>query len=244
MEGVMKTPRPHARKLRAAAASLVVAVVGLTSLAGCDPRMAMYFLQPFEPTVPAPGPKLDGKKVVVVTHATSNAMGDYQSIDHDLAKEVSSILRTKVNKIEVVEPEKVWSWLDDHPNWTDPEEIIKAFEADIVIFLEIEGFQVAAPTDLNVLQGTARTHIQVTEFDHPKNAKNKPIKSKPKEAKQIYDDYCETEFPARGPIPIDSGVSRGAFKNKFLKVVCAEVSWHFIDHSPDDNIQDVRFNNK
>ena len=239
----MKTPRPHARTLRAAA-PVVIALAGLISLAGCDPRMAMYFLQPFEPSVPAPGPKLEGKKVVVVTHAVSNAMGEYQAVDRDLAKEVTSNLRAKAKKIEVVEPEKVWTWIDGHPNWTDQAEIAKAFEADVVIFLEIEGFQVQHPSDLNVLQGTAKTHIQVTEMAHPKNSRGKPIKDQPKESKQIYDEYCDTEFPARGPIPIDSGVSRGAFKNKFLKVVAAEVSWHFVEHSPDDNIQDVKFNNR
>ncbi len=239
----MKTPRPHARTLRAAA-PWVIALAGLISLAGCDPRMAMYFLQPFEPTVPAPGPKLEGKKVVIVTHAASNAMGDYQSIDRDMAKEVNALLREKVKKIDLVDPDKVWTWLDAHPDWTNPADIAKAFEADMVIFLEIEGFQVAAPSDLNVLQGTARTHIQVTEMAYPTNSKGKPIKDKPKEDKEIYEEYVDTEFPARGPIPIDSGVSRGAFKKKFLKVVCAEVSWQFVDHSPDDNIQDVKFNNK
>jgi hypothetical protein len=239
----MTTPRTHARTLGTAAA-LVFALAGLLSLPGCDPRMAMYFLQPFEPTVPAPGPKLDGKKVVIVTHAASNAMGEYQAIDRDLAREVASIFREKVKKIDLVDPDKVWNWIEAHPNWTDQAEIAKAFEADVVVFLEIEGFQVQHPSDLNVLQGTAKTHIQVTEMAHPKNSRGKPITDKPKEAKQIYDEYCDTEFPARGPIAMDSGVSRGAFKNKFLKVVAAEVSWHFVDHSPDDNIQDVKFNNR
>jgi len=238
----MTTPRTHARTL-GTAAMLFVALAGLISLAGCDPRMAMYFLQPFEPTVPAPGPKLDGKKVVIVTHAVSSALGEYQAIDRDLAREVGANLQAKVKKIDLVEPEKVWTWIDGHPNWTDQAEIARAFEADVVIFLEVEGFQVQNPSDLNVLQGTAKTHIQVTEMAFPKNSRGKPIADKPKAAKQIYDEYCDTEFPARGPIPIDSGVSRGAFKNKFLKVVAAEVSWHFVAHSPDDNIQDVKFNN-
>ena len=33
-----------------------LALAGLFSLTGCDPRTLFYFLQPFEPTVPAPGP--------------------------------------------------------------------------------------------------------------------------------------------------------------------------------------------
>jgi hypothetical protein len=214
------------------------------SLPGCDPRTLIYFLQPFEPTIPAPGPDLKGKKVVVVGHAVSAALGESQSLDRDIVKEVASILRSKVKKIDVVDTAKVWSWVDEHPNWTDPAELAKAFDADIVVFLEIEGFQLQNPADLNVYQGTARTHIMVTEWAHPKNSRDKPLTDQPKEAKTIYDDYRDTEFPVRGPIPMDSGVSRGAFKSKFLKVVCAEISWHFVEHSPEDDIQDVKFNNR
>jgi hypothetical protein len=239
----MRTPRPHART-RQAAATLMIALAGLVSIAGCDPRTLFYFLQPNEPTIAAPGPALTGKKVILVTHAVSSAMGEYQSIDRDVTKEVTSILREKVKKIDIVPPEKVWTWVEGHPNWTDPAELAKAFEADIVIFLEIEAFSVQNAGDLNVLQGTAKTHIQVTEMAHPKNSKGKPITDQPKEAKTIYNEYADSEFPVRGPIPSDSGVSRAAFKNKFLKIVSAEISWHFVGHAPDDTIQDVKFNNR
>jgi hypothetical protein len=240
----MRTPRPHAWTRQAAAATLGFALVALITLAGCDPRTLVYFLQPYEPSIPASGPSLEGKKVVVVTHAVSDALGEFQAIDRELAKEVCSILRAKTEDIKVVETDKVWTWLDGHPNWTDPADIARAFEADLVIFLEIEKFQVQNPADLNVYQGTSKTHIQVTEMAHPKNSKGKPITDKPKEPNQIYDEYADTEFPTRGPIPADSGVSRGSFKSKFLKVVAAEISWHFVEHTPDDQIQDVRFNNK
>ena len=71
----MTTPRLNAR-MRRAVAGLMIAFAGLMSLPGCDPRTLMYFLQPFEPTIPAPGPSLKGKKVVVVAHAVSGAQGD------------------------------------------------------------------------------------------------------------------------------------------------------------------------
>lgn len=239
----MTTPRPHSMTRRAAG-SIVLAAAGLMSLAGCDPRTLLYFMQPWEPMVPAPGPSLEGKKVVVVTHCVSGAMNEFQSLDRDLTQKVVAILRAKVKKIDVVDPDKVWTWVDGHPSWTDPAELAKAFEADVVVFLEVEVFQVQHPNDLNVFQGTAKTHIIATEMVYPKNSKGKPIKDKPKEPKQIYDDYRDTEFPVRGPIPMDSGVSRGAFKTKFLSVVAAEISWHFVEHKPDDDIQDVKFNNR
>ncbi len=64
---------------------------------------------------------------------------------------------------------------------------------------------------------------------------------KPKEASVVYDDDRETAFPVRGPIPASAEVSRTAFRNKFLKLVATEVSWHFVEHAPGDNIQDVKF---
>jgi hypothetical protein len=230
--------------MRRTAASLVFTALGLLSLAGCDPRALLFFLQPDGPTIEAPGPNLTGKKVVLVTHAVSNALGEFQTVDRDITREVAAVLRDKVKKIDLVEPDKVWTWLEAHPNWTDSAELAKAFEADVVIFLEVEGFQLANPSDLNVFQGTARTHIQVKELVHPKNSRGKPDKDKPKEPKELYDAYQDTEFPIRGPIPIDSGVSRGAFKAKFLKVTATEISWHFVSHDPGDDIQDVKFNNR
>jgi hypothetical protein len=238
----MTTPRKTARTRRAAAL-LLFGAIGLTSLAGCDPRTLFYFLQPFDPTIAAPGPSLKGKRVVVVTHAVSSALGEYQALDRELNREVSNLLREKTKKIDLVPAEKVWTWVEGHPTWTDPGEIARAFEADIVIFLEIEAFQLQSPSDLNVFQGTAKTHVVVTEMDHPKNSKGKRLTDQPKEPHGIYDDYVDTVFPIRGPIPYDSGVSRGKFKSAFLKVVANEISWHFVEHAPDDTIQDVKFNN-
>lgn len=238
----MTTPRMTART-RHAAALLVFMAVGLTSLAGCDPRTLVYFLQPWDPTIPAPGPALKGKRVVVVSHAAGAAQGEFQAIDRELTRDVVAIIRDKVRRVEIVPPEKVWTWVDGHPTWTDQGELARAFEADMVVFLEVEAFQLQNPADLNVFQGLAKTHIVVTELVHPKNAKGREQTDKPKEARQVYDAYQDTEFPRRGPIPYDTGVSRGAFKSKFMKVVANEVSWHFVEHAAGDDIQEVKFNN-
>jgi hypothetical protein len=224
---------------RAVAASLFVAT-GLMALAGCDPRPMLYFLQPWEPTIPAPGPSLKGKKVVVLTHAVTGTQNDFLTLDRDLAREVGTIFQTKVKKIELVNQDKVWKWVEGHPNWTDPAEVAEAFEADIVVFLEVESFQIQDPHSPGLLEGSAKTHIQAVALDYPKNSKGKPITDKPKEAKVVYDDYRDTSFPVRGPIPVETGVSKGAFKTKFLQVVAAEISWHFVEHSPEDDIQDGR----
>lgn len=234
------TPRT---KTRMRCGALAAAILGTSLLTGCDPRQAIYFLQPFSPTIPAPGPSLKGKKVVVLTHATSSTQAEFPGVDRDLARQFVNNIR-KVKKINLVEPEKAATWMDAHPKWTDPSDAARDFEADIVIFLEIEEFRTQAPGDLNVLQGTSKVHIQAFELSHPKNSKGKEITDQPKQSIQIYDDYQETIFPLRGPIPMDSGVGHSAFKSRLLQVVATECSWHFVAHPQEDIVQDVSFNQR
>ncbi len=240
----MTTPRPHARTRRAAA-SLMIAGIGLIALAGCDPRTLIYFLQPFEPTIPPPCRAVfKGKKVVIMAHALSGTQTDYQALDREITREVARSIRDKVKKVEVVDLDKVWGWMEGHPNWTDPSEAAKAFEADFVIFLEIESFQVANPSSPGLLEGNAKTHVQCFELAHPKNSKGKPITDQPKESHSVFDNYVDSVFPIRGPLPEGSGQSRAAFRTKFLQVVATEISWQFVEHSPEDNIQDASVSNR
>ncbi len=236
------TPRALARMRYVAALFLVVG--SSVSLLGCDPRAAFYFLQPFEPMVAPPGPSLENKKIVVLTHATSGSQVEFPSLERDLNREFITNLKKHSKKLTVVDADKVRTWVEGHPKWTDPADAARDFEADVVVFLELEQFQVQAPGDLNVLQGSSKIHIQAFELTPPKNSKGKPIKDQPKESNSIYDDYQESSFPTQGPIAMDSGVGRSAFKNKFLQVVASEASWHFVEHSPEEVIRDIHLNQR
>ncbi len=92
------------------------------------------------------------------------------------------------------------------------------------------------------MEGNSAIHIQVWELAYPKNSKDQEIKTQPKESSKIYEDQADTTFPIRGPIPKETGISPSSFKLKFLKLVATEISWHFCDHAPGDDIQDVKFN--
>jgi hypothetical protein len=224
--------------------ALVAMLAGgtLIAISGCDPRTLAYFLQPFEPTVPPPcQTSFQGKKVVILCHATSGAMEDYNSsLARDLTRELSSILQKKVKKITVVGADKVATWVEAHPQWSDPGEVGRDFEADLVIFLEVELFRLQSPGDLNMLHGESKVHVQVYEMQYPKNSKDKPIKDQPKEAVSVWNEFVESAFPNRGPIPIDTGSSRSKFRITFTKIVAKEISWQFVEHAEDDSIQDSR----
>jgi hypothetical protein len=222
------------------AAIVLVASATLLATAGCDPRSFLYFLQPDDPTIEPKGPSLEEKKVVILCNVTSMAISQFPSLERDIPRDLGSTLKKKSKKITVVPSDKVATWVDAHPHWSDPAEAARDFDADMAIFLEVEKFQIQTPGDLNMVHGDSRVHIQVFEMEYPKNSKDKPLKDQPKEAHNVYDEYQETDFPNRGPLPIDSGNSKSAFKNTFLKVVSKDISWHFVPHAPDDSIQDSR----
>jgi hypothetical protein len=234
------TPRRFANARVRLALGVLMACGSVFATSGCDPRTLAYFLQPFDPTVPPPcETSFEGKKIVILCRAVADSTGEFSSLERDLSREVAKIFRLKVKKITVVDPDKVATWVEAHPKETDPAEVARDFDADIVIYLEVEQFQTQSPGDLNMIHGDAKVHIKAYQMDYPKNSKGKPIKDQPKEADEIYDSYAEPSFP-NSPLPIDSGLSRSKFRITFVKVVAKEISWHFIEHAPDDSIQDSR----
>src|SRR5207248_2084989 len=144
---------------------------------------------------------------------------------------------------DVVDPAKVAAWVRAHPTWyTDPAEAARAFDADVVIVLEIGHFEIQNPSSPGLFEGKSNIHIKAIELAHPKDSRGRELTDKPKEANTLYEGDRDTAFPVTGAIPESADVSRATFKNKFLKLVSTEVSWHFIDHAPGDNIQDTKFN--
>jgi hypothetical protein len=224
----------------------LIACAGLASLAGCDPRAIVYFLQPNDPTIPPPkeSPSLKGKRVLIIASAAPGTATDAISIDRDLVRVFSQKLKAKIWRMEVVNPDAVWKWVESHPNWTDPAEVAEKHDADIAIHLEIEQFQLQNQGDLNVLQGNSRIEIHVYERDWHRNARGKPITDQPKEFRPVYEEFQETTFPKGFPIATDGSMGRGKFKNKFLQIVATECTWHFVEHSPEDSIEQERFDPK
>ncbi len=236
------TPRPLARTRRAGAfvLSLVAATAGVTGLTGCDPRQALYYLQPFSPSVDAPCPSLKGKKVVILTSTTNGVATDFLSLDRELTRDLATILRKEVKKIQIVDTDDVAAWSRSHPTWTDPAEAARAFDADAVIVLEVREYRIQDPSSPGLFEGHSDIHIQVVELDYPKDDRDKPMTDQPKESKIIYDGDRTTAFPVTGHVPAEAGVSATTFRGTFHKLVVKEVSWAFIAHAPGDNIQNTR----
>ena len=233
------TPRPLAWMRRVA---LGLAVVATTiALSGCDPRQALYFFQPFDPTIPGECPSLKGKRVVILTRSAPGLQSDFLTVDREVTEKLVKIMKEKIKKIDIVNTEKVREWLKSKPSLSDPAEAARAFDADIVVSLEIQQFEIQSPIAVDMYHGKANIHIQVTELNYPKDDDGKRLKDKEKESEVVYDGDVTTEFPTTGGVPIESGTSKSDFKNRFLKIAVEELSWKFTEHAPGDNIQDTKF---
>jgi hypothetical protein len=234
-------PRPLARTRREALAALL-ALGTLGAAGGCDPRALFYFLQPMEPTIKPPCPSLKGKKVVILTHSAMGTSAVTPTLDKDLSVGLARIMEEKVKKVEIVPHDRVQTWVDSHPGYTDPAEAGLAFDADSVIFLEITDYAIDSPLSPGLFQGSSKVHVKVYDLLIPTDEKGRTIDGQPREVKVIHDDYVESTFPrVQGSLPQSATVNRSLFAKKFFEVVLAEVSWHFVPHASGDDIQDTNF---
>jgi hypothetical protein len=222
---------------------MALASAGTLMLSGCDPRTLSYFFGD-GPEIAGPGPELTGKKVVVVTTSAPAVQAESRAIDREINREVTKIFREKVKKIELVDSDKVYAWVEAHPSWTDPADIVKAFDADIVIHMEVQNFSVEDYRSPGLLEGNSEVNIRVVEYAHPKTTKGKRNTSAPKETNVIYETDWKSLFPKNAPISMESGVTRNVFRAKFLRLVSTELSWQFVGHDNGDDIQDTRFNGR
>ena len=107
------------------------ALRGEFELLAVSGAIANYFLQPFESTIEPNGPSLEGKKVVILCNVTSGAVAEFPSLERDVPRILAEILRKKVKKITIVEPDKVATWVEAHPRYTEPADAARDFGADI-----------------------------------------------------------------------------------------------------------------
>ncbi len=236
------TLRTTARTRRAACAGLIG--LGMLALAGgCDPRTLLYFIQPFEPKIPAPGPSLKGQKVVILTHAGSfESYTEFPDLSDKLAKALGKTLEDNVKKIEVVDHAKVKRWIDGHPNYTEPWRAGLAFNADAVLFVEVEQFRVGSQNAPELLQGQSKSHVKLFKLIAPTDSKQKIIPGREKEEVVAHDEYVETTFPrTQSFLPVSASVNRSAFKKRFFEIFVAEIAWQFVPRVSGDMIQDTSF---
>jgi hypothetical protein len=213
-------------------AGLLILAAGLTT--GCSlPSLAYFVMTGFqEPKEEANGLKLaaaDGKpyRIVIVAYAAATPGTDFFEFSRELAGRLSQQLQDRCtenkDKVIFVPHSKVFDYLNKHPNWyLDPREVGNHFEADKVVFLEIQDISLYEKGSANQLfRGRTTINIKLFDLRNP-------------------DDYAKEkmfacEYPStRGPIPVDDKKPR-EFYLEFLNYLVKHLSWYFTAHPISDD---------
>ena len=99
------------------------------------------------------------KKVVVICYADPQIKLKYSKIDTEIATYISRLMQ--VNRIDVVEPDYVRAWIDEHPNWETADEIGEALKAEYVVEIELVNFDLYEPHSATLFRGRTTAYLNV-----------------------------------------------------------------------------------
>lgn len=168
---------------------------------------------------------LEGKKVAVVCRSLASLQYRNGSVAADLAKDVGSALKSKLQKkITVIEQREVAQWTDEN-NWEEFTEIGEALKADMVIGIDLEQFSLYQGQTL--YQGKAT--VKVTVYDMKDGGREVFEKPMP-----------QMLFPPSTPVA-SADKPEAEFRRQFVGVVAEKIARHFygynsrLDYASDSN---------
>ena len=167
-----------------------------------------------------------GKKVVVLCTSPEKAKGGYSSLDVDVITEVSR--RMKEHKIDVVNGNKIASWIDDNGGILEEADVLeigRIFEADYIVSVELTDFGIQEENSPGLYRGHAQGTVSVLAMQSGKNPKEK------RPGKTIYSKAFSSTYPRHQPISSEH-VSAPVFRKQYLDRVSDEVARLFYDHRP------------
>jgi hypothetical protein len=186
-------------------------------LSGCQPIMMLVYLIGGPPTTEPDFNRkakkeslaAKGKVTLVYCYAPKELKWDNESVDYDLAKHVAYQLMG--NKIRVVDPDRVNTWLDKNSRWNKPAEIGAAFKADYIIHIDLMDYSLFETTSQFLYRGRADCIVNVIKMDN--EHKNGTV---------IYTHPIKSNFPINGPVD-SASMPYNEFKKRYLSFLSDQV---------------------
>jgi hypothetical protein len=214
--------RPSVRSGMALALILALVMAMLPAL-GCRTGLvtAMFLLKGTDVDPDFAG--LKGKKVAVVCRPLVTLQYRNANAARDLAQEITLLLQQKVPKVQVVDQRKVAKWIDEN-TWEEYPEVGKALKADLVVGVDLEGFNIFQGQTL--YQGKANATVHV--YDCRQGGKEVFTKVLP-----------PSVYPPNTGIPTSDRLE-AEFRREFVAVLADQIGRYFYTHDPHaDLAQDV-----
>ncbi len=223
--------------------ALLVCLLGLAALPSTGCQSAIFtIVYLINGTDVAPKHDIFNKKkgplkAAIVCRSMANNPMEVQNAPAKIAQMVSMHIgnNAKNKKLEMIDQVKVEAWLDNCNNEYDSFREIgldKSIEADIIIGIDLLGFQLRDPSSPYLMQGRAHVQVQAIEVASGKILANEIL--------TIID-------PPGAPISAGPG-SETMFRPQFINVVATQVAILFHPHDPNrtrridaDNLEMLRY---
>ena len=128
-------------------AGLLLAATMLVSAGGCPALLATgIYVWEGGNLVPAECDALRDERVVVMCRPPSSHEYRHAGASRTIAQRVSELLVKNVKDIDVVNPREVDNWVDES-DWGDFRELAEAVQADLVVHVELDDFELLQRQD-------------------------------------------------------------------------------------------------
>ena len=206
----------------AGAASLVL-------LPGCSLGVMFNRMLVGDPMIPAEFKsmtKVDltkgDRKIMVVCSTPASVDDELSTLKLDLIDGVTR--RMKVRGIDVVDPDKIASWIDDHGAVSDPSELAQDFDTNYIAWIDIKRFTFREESSPKLLRGKCTGFIRVYRVTPgPKGA--------PKYTDTVYETEFDETYPKLQPVS-ETGKSAVLFQKEYVNRTCETLAEKFYDHRP------------
>jgi hypothetical protein len=197
-----------------AALFLALASAVLLAQGGCATALSTALWVVKGHNVKAEYGELKGKRVAVVCRPLVELEFRSAHAHEQIAQEVGRLLDTNIRSIDIVDARDIAQWTDEH-DWDDYVELGKSVDADMVLVIELEDFNLYQGQTL--YQGRARVSLSV--YDVAEEGKVVWSKALP-----------QTLYPPNTGIPTDR--PEDDFRRVFVGALGEEIARHFYPHDP------------
>jgi hypothetical protein len=203
----------------------LVAVAGLLAVgaAGCQWLFAWAFAERHPTKTVKAEYVLEAERLVVVPYAGTETLFNHRTaplqVSADIAAYAMANLRNHVKS--VVHPLAVIQWQEQNVEWPNMslEEIGKAFQADAVLYVELESYSLLEEGSANLYRGHVRGRVQVAKMGAAHNP--------------VYETTVEVLFPQDHPVGI-TGTSEAMISQNTDALFAEEVVAKFYDRTMED----------
>ena len=203
----------------------------VTLCAGCNYVVLLGYLIGGPPSIEPEYDSMTGNSmtskdvvVAVAVYAPKEVRYNFSHVDRELSKFITrKMLR---HDIVCLNPDAVQQWLDEHPNWDEPEEIGRGVGATHVVYVDLTRYTLFDGNNHELYWGKAECDVTVYELDEDG------------EGEPTYSKELMTRFPLAAP-QSTSDISRAGFQYRFMTRITEEIGRCFYEHFNGDDISDA-----